>query len=175
MTQLTTDDVHHWPQLQDHQFSKKCQATELQQCSSLVLYTTHEPECCFSHCYISKNNSSFSTCTAFFLQVEQLAPDHATGWWLRPRCNASQQKSAVTGISAFQAPPAPAKLPYTPAGVHRLGIKLCRLEIRLLRTRVPCSRRVKGHTTSRTRPGLTHAAPPHPSTQPGRGAGRDAR
>lgn len=100
--------------------------------------------------------------------MEQLAPDHARGWWLGPFCNAGQCNTAVTNNGASQTLPAPAKPPYTPAGVHRLATKLRRLEIRLPEHGCAApSASVTGHTTSLTVPGQTHAAPPHPNTEPG--------
>lgn len=68
-------------------------------------HTTCEPEHCFSHCYISKNNSSFSI-APLSLQVELLVPGRGRSWRYGPCHNRAR--------SASQTRPASATLPCAP-------------------------------------------------------------
>lgn len=72
-------------------------------------HTTCEPE----HCSISKNSSSFSTCTAFSAGGAA-CPPATPGAGGTDRATAQQQEGAGPGTSASQTPPASAKLPCAP-------------------------------------------------------------
>lgn len=72
-------------------------------------HTTCEPE----HCSISKNSSSFSTCTAFSAGGAA-CPPATPGAGDTDRATAQQQERAGPGTSASQTPPASAKLPCAP-------------------------------------------------------------